>query len=128
MELSKDELRSSVLQVDRLMELQNTKMMDVFAQNLQIQENMRVLEWIIGRCNGEADAVETPIGMIPTAAAINTRGIDTSASTLSQLLEVDRPAWSEEIAQIREYLESYGERLPERMLSELEKISAALNA
>jgi phosphoenolpyruvate carboxykinase (GTP) len=91
-------------------------------------ENMRVLEWIVARCKGEADAVETPIGLLPTAGAINTTGIDTSASTLSTLLEVDREAWSEEMAQIREYFESYGERLPERMLSELEKVSAALEA
>jgi phosphoenolpyruvate carboxykinase (GTP) len=91
-------------------------------------ENMRVLEWIVARCNGEADAVETPIGLLPTAGAINTTGIDTSASTLSTLLEVDREAWSEEMAQIRDYFESYGDRLPERMMSELEKVSSALEA
>jgi phosphoenolpyruvate carboxykinase (GTP) len=90
-------------------------------------ENMRVLDWIIGRCTGKAAAIETPIGLMPTEGAINTSGIDTSAATMSRLLEVDREAWSEEMLQIREYLESYGDRLPDRMLSELDKVAAALN-
>jgi len=89
-------------------------------------ENMRVLEWIIKRTNGEVDANETAIGGMPNISDINIDGLDTDMATLEALLEVDHEAWSAEMEQIREYLEGYGDRLPEQLIEELDKVAAAL--
>ncbi len=91
-------------------------------------DNMRVLEWIINRCKGEVGINETPIGGLPLPADINSTDLDTDSATLEQLLEVDSAAWSAEVEQIREYLEQYGDRLPARMIAELDKVAAALSA
>ena len=89
-------------------------------------ENMRVLEWIINRCKGEADVHETPIGGMPHVADIDIEGLETDTATLEALLAVDRDAWSDEMEQIREYLEGYGDRLPAQLVTELDKVAAAL--
>jgi phosphoenolpyruvate carboxykinase (GTP) len=89
-------------------------------------DNMRVIEWIINRSKGAVGVNETPIGGMPSAADININGLDTDASTLEALLEVDRDAWSVEMEQIKEYLEGFGERLPDQMITELDKVAAAL--
>jgi len=91
-------------------------------------DNMRVLEWIIQRSKGEVGVKETAIGGLPHAADINIDGLKTSDETLAALLNVDAPAWSEEMAQIGEYLEQYGDRLPTPMLTELNKVTDALKA
>jgi len=91
-------------------------------------DNMRVLEWIINRSKGEAEVTETAIGGLPHAADINIDGLKTDDATLSALLAVDKPAWAEEVAQIKEYLKQYGDRLPAEMLAELDKVSGALNS
>jgi len=91
-------------------------------------ENMRVLEWIIKRSKGEAGVNETAIGGVPLLSDINISGLDTSEATLEALLDVDSEAWSVEVAQIREYLQQYGNRLPAQMLAELETVEAALSA
>ncbi len=89
-------------------------------------DNMRVLEWIIGRCKSSADAVATPIGNVPTADSLNVDNLDIDAGTLAELLRVDRAGWQAELEQIGEYLGSYGERLPEGIKQEHRRISDAL--
>jgi len=89
-------------------------------------DNMRVIEWIINRCKGEAGVSHSAIGGIPLASDINIRGLDTDAATLDALLDVDTEAWLEEAEQIRTYLGEYGERLPAQMIVELDKVAAAL--
>jgi len=89
-------------------------------------ENMRVLEWIINRCKGEAGVHDTPIGGMPFVSDINIKGLKTDAATLEKLLEVDTGAWSEEMEQIREYLLGYGDRLPPELMVELDRVVAAL--
>ncbi len=90
-------------------------------------DNMRVIEWIIKRCKGDVDVNETAIGGLPYATDINIDGLAINGSTLEALLDVDREAWSFEMEQIRDYLASYGDRLPAQMIEELDKITAALN-
>ena len=90
-------------------------------------DNMRVLEWIINRCKGQAEVTETAIGGMPLPADINIEGLATDNATLAALLDVDAPAWSAEMEQIREYLEEYGERLPAQMIVELDEVAAALS-
>ncbi len=89
-------------------------------------ENMRVLEWIINRCKGEAEARDTAIGQLPSVAAINLSGLDTSNDTMAGLLEVDTSAWAIELEDIRSYLEGYGERLPRELLYQLDQVAAEL--
>jgi len=91
-------------------------------------ENMRVLEWIINHIKGEVDFNKTAIGGVPHASDIDLIGLDTDSATLDALLEVDTEAWTAEMLQIREYLEQYGDRLPDQMIRELDKVVADLKA
>lgn len=89
-------------------------------------ENMRVLEWVINNIKGNVESRDTAIGGMPYLDDINTSGLDTDKQTLEALLDVDAEAWLAETEQIREYLQSYGERLPDQMLVELDKVAEAL--
>jgi phosphoenolpyruvate carboxykinase (GTP) len=90
-------------------------------------ENMRVLEWILRRCKGEVDCAETPIGRLPKPGDLRLDGIDVSEKTMSALLEVDVEAWKAEIADIGEYLQSFGERTPAKLKAERERVARALD-
>ncbi len=89
-------------------------------------ENLRVLRWIAERCQGNADAVETPIGLLPTAESLDTKGLAIDAQTLSTLLAVDNAAWRDEMASVAEYLDSYGDRLPAQLRAQKDAVSKAL--
>ena len=91
-------------------------------------DNLRVLEWIIKRCNNEIDALETPIGYLPKSEDINTSGLTISDDAMEELVLVDNQKWLDEMAGIREYFEEYEERLPEKLLEEHAKVIEALNA
>jgi phosphoenolpyruvate carboxykinase (GTP) len=87
-------------------------------------DNSRVLKWIIERVEGEGGAVDTAIGRVPAAGALDVDGLDLPAETLAQLLEVDVEGWRAELPQLAEHYESIGERLPGALrdqLSALEK-------
>jgi len=90
-------------------------------------ENMRVLEWVIRRCKGEVGCVETPIGRLPKPGDLRLEGIQVPAATMAALLEVDVEAWKAEIADIGEYLGSYGERTPGALEAERERVAKALD-
>jgi len=89
-------------------------------------DNMRVIEWIIRRSKGEVGIRETAIGGVPDASDINIDGLATDDATLKALLEVDNDAWSIEMEQIKEYIEGFGERVPEQMIAQLGKVVEAL--
>jgi phosphoenolpyruvate carboxykinase (GTP) len=90
-------------------------------------ENLRVLSWMIERCEGRVDAVEAPIGYLPRPEDIDLTGLDgISSSTLEQLLAVDKSQWREEMKHLGEYLRSFGERLPARIDEEHRKVQSAL--
>lgn len=96
-------------------------------------DNMRVLDWIIKRVDGEVDAVETPIGFLPKAEDINLKGIEgeVSASALEMLLTVNKDEWKKEIAEMRRYydedIKAKGGRIPQALYDELDMIEANLN-
>src|SRR5712671_6792867 len=71
-------------------------------------ENLRVLEWVLNRCAGHVGATETPIGRLPRAEDLNTKGLNVSADGLKALLSVDPSLWKKEVSEIRTYLEQYG--------------------
>ena len=82
-------------------------------------DNLRVLEWIMKRCEGKADAVETPIGYVPQAEDINLEGLDFSLDTLKSILEVDKDLWRTEADGIAEFYEKFGDKLPAELKSQL---------
>ena len=89
-------------------------------------DNLRVLEWMLKRVEGSADALETPIGNLPKAADLNTEGLDIQPAALEQLLHVDREGWHAEMEAIGEYLAGYGERTPAKLIAEQRRIAAQL--
>ena len=89
-------------------------------------ENLRVIEWIINRCQGKADAVETPVGYLPTPGALNTQGLDIDPATLEELVTYKPEAWRREMADIAEYLDSYGARTPAELKAQLDAIRKRL--
>ena len=90
-------------------------------------ENMRVLDWIIKRCEHKVGFVETPIGKLPLPGDLNLDGIDVPEATMEALLEVDVEAWQAEIADIGEYLDSYGDRTPAAIKAQQERVAKALD-
>jgi len=84
--------------------------------------NIVVLKWILDRCRGKAEAVETPIGYVPTTASLNTGLINIPETTINELLRVDEVAWLDELESAWLFFESLGERLPARLLQELSKL------
>ena len=89
-------------------------------------DNMRVLMWILGRCDGEADAVETQIGYEPRPEDIETEGLDIDTDTIADLLKVDPELWKEEAKGIREFYAKFGDRLPQELLDELAGLESRL--
>lgn len=89
-------------------------------------ENSRVLAWVVGRCEGTADAKETAIGYMPRAEDLNLEGLEIDQADLEEVLKVDPEAWKQESEQIEEHLTSYGERLPRELLQELEDLQKRL--
>jgi phosphoenolpyruvate carboxykinase (GTP) len=89
-------------------------------------ENLRVLRWIIDRCEGRVGAVEHPIGYLPRPGDIDLKGLDLSGDALEQLLAVDPEQWRAEMEQIGEYLAGFGDRLPEQLSAEHRKVVRAL--
>ncbi|MCH9695749.1 MAG: phosphoenolpyruvate carboxykinase (GTP) [Gammaproteobacteria bacterium] len=91
-------------------------------------ENLRVMQWIIERCEGRVGANETPVGYLPDPADIDTTDLDVSAENLAALTSIDKGQWQEEMRSVGEYLESFGERLPEVLRRQQQSIQAELDS
>ena len=89
-------------------------------------ENSRVLKWMCDRVDGQADAVETPIGMMPQVKDLTLDGLDLDASTMEELLKVDTEAYKATITDAKAYLGKFGDKLPTKMTEQLEKLEARL--
>ncbi|MCX7045206.1 MAG: phosphoenolpyruvate carboxykinase (GTP) [Candidatus Sumerlaeota bacterium] len=89
-------------------------------------DNLRVLEWIIDRCRGNAHGVETPIGNVPAPDSLDLTGLDISQETMKRLLTVDRVAWRKETEEIKKFFDQIGDRLPGEMLTELNALRGRL--
>ena len=89
-------------------------------------DNMRVLMWILDRCEGKVDADEVAIGYVPKAEDINIEGLGIDLDTVKELLSVDKAVWQEEAAGIKEFFAKF-DRLPKEMVDELATLEANLN-
>ena len=90
-------------------------------------DNMRVLDWIIKRCEDAVDAVETPIGYEPKPEDINVEGLeDVTTETVKGLLSVDKDLWKEDAKGIHEFYAKFGDKLPKELEFELEGLEARL--
>ncbi|MCX5194741.1 phosphoenolpyruvate carboxykinase (GTP) [Streptomyces sp. NBC_00249] len=78
-------------------------------------ENSRVLKWIVGRLDGTAEGVETPIGVLPTKDSLDLDGLDLPAEDLDFLLTVDKEIWRDEAALVPEHLNTYGDHTPKEL-------------
>ena len=89
-------------------------------------DNMRVLDWIIRRTEGTAEAVETPIGYVPKPEDINLNGLDMTVDDVANLLTVDKELWKEDAENIESFYAKFGDKLPEALRKELDTLKANL--
>jgi phosphoenolpyruvate carboxykinase (GTP) len=87
-----------------------------------------VLAWVFRRCDVEAGARETPIGMIPAPEDLDLTGLKLDPTALNDVLEVDNEAVRAELLQVREWLTKFGERLPEDFRRQLASVEQRLSA
>lgn len=90
-------------------------------------DNMRVLDWILKRCEETVDADETAIGYVPKPEDINLEGCSVDKETLKGLLNVDTETWKKEAEGIKEFYKKFGDRLPKELEEELEALESRLN-
>ena len=88
-------------------------------------DNLRVLDWIIDRCEGKVEAQETAIGYLPYAKDINLEGLDMTEADLDKILDVDKDAWEEEFKGVDELYAKFGDRLPKELADELANVRAS---
>ena len=91
-------------------------------------ENSRVLQWIFDRCEGTAEAVETPIGRLPTLDGLDFSGLDLSQDEIATLLKVDVEGWMSEIPLIESYYEGFGDHIPKALWQELQSLKEQLES
>jgi len=90
-------------------------------------QNVRVLKWILERVRDGGQAVDTPIGWIPTPDGIEREGLDLPTSTLEELLHIDRADWQQEVASQRKFFEQFGARLPHEIQEEHKALARRLS-
>ena len=95
-------------------------------------DNMRVLLWILDRCEGKVDAKECAIGYVPNADDIDITDLDMTKEELEALLTIDANEWIKDVEDpetgIKAYFAQFGDMLPKEMADELEKLEANLKA
>ena len=89
-------------------------------------ENSRVLKWVVERLDGQADAVETPIGFVPTPGAIDTDGLDVTPEQLEAAVRFDAEEWKAELPLIEEWFAKFGDTLPAPLRAELDRLTKGL--
>ena len=90
-------------------------------------DNLRVLNWIIDRCEDKVGAVETAIGYVPEKKDINVEGLDITDDVMTELLDVDKNVWLGEIDGIAEFFAKFGDKLPKEMANELNSLKDRLS-
>jgi phosphoenolpyruvate carboxykinase (GTP) len=91
-------------------------------------ENLRILEWILARCRGEAAGVQSPIGYVPNPKDIDMTGLKLPAGAMDKLLAVNRKEWLAELDSIKKFFDQFGSRLPDQLWSQHERLRQRLLA
>ncbi|MDY5440571.1 MAG: phosphoenolpyruvate carboxykinase (GTP) [Eubacteriales bacterium] len=90
-------------------------------------DNLRVLDWILDRCDEVVDANECEIGYVPKAEDINIEGLDMTTADIENLLQIDKNAWKEDVASIKDFYAKFEGRIPTELTDELAKLEENLN-
>ncbi len=90
-------------------------------------ENSRVLEWVFNRVSDDAEAVDTPIGFVPTMDALDVAGVKVTASDMAELLNVNVEEWRAEVPGIRAYYAKFAERLPAALHAQVDALEERLS-
>jgi len=90
-------------------------------------DNMRVLNWILDRCEGKVSAVETEIGFVPNKEDLQLDGLDLSDEVIDELLSIDIDAWKEDVKNQREFFAQFGDKLPKEIKDSMDELEAKLN-
>jgi phosphoenolpyruvate carboxykinase (GTP) len=90
-------------------------------------DNSRVLEWVFRRCDDEAEAVETPVGLVPADGAIDVSGLDLAPGVMERLLSVDPEAWRSQLPQIQQHFAQFGDGLPDELKAQLAALEERLS-
>jgi phosphoenolpyruvate carboxykinase (GTP) len=91
-------------------------------------DNSRVLKWVFERVTGGGAAIETPIGNLPAVGALDVKGLDIAPGALDVLLKVDAQGWLDELPLMKQHYESFGDRLPAGLWTELASLEKRLLA
>jgi phosphoenolpyruvate carboxykinase (GTP) len=91
-------------------------------------DNVRVLKWIVERVRGGGRALETPIGWIPAPDALDTQGLSVSRAQLDEALRVDHAEWLQALADLGDFYDQFGSRLPEAITRQLAETRRKLGA
>jgi phosphoenolpyruvate carboxykinase (GTP) len=92
------------------------------------RENLRVLEWVLDRCNNKVEAANTPIGYVPRAADIDMTGLNLASGVLDKLLVIDNRQWLEELKSIKRFFRQFKNNLPDELWQEYEELLARLKS
>jgi phosphoenolpyruvate carboxykinase (GTP) len=90
-------------------------------------ENSRVLKWVVERIEGTAEAIDTPIGLVPPPEALDTTGLDMTPDALRAALTVDVSQWKNEVPLIEEWFTQVGDKLPTTLQAQLDVLKARLS-
>jgi phosphoenolpyruvate carboxykinase (GTP) len=91
-------------------------------------ENSRVIAWAFRRCDDAAEAVETPIGLVPAAGALDVEGLDVAEADLAELLRVDPAEWREELPSMHEHFAKFGDQLPAQLREQIQTLEEKLGS
>jgi phosphoenolpyruvate carboxykinase (GTP) len=89
-------------------------------------ENSRVLAWVFERCDDNAEADETPIGLVPSEGALDLSGLDLPDEVIHRVHDVDLDEWREQLPQLEEHFETFGDKLPPELAAQLERLEERL--
>jgi phosphoenolpyruvate carboxykinase (GTP) len=91
-------------------------------------ENLRIIEWILARCRGEVQGVETPIGIIPNTSDIDMTGLNLPPDTMAKLFAMNPKDWLSELDAVGQFFETFGTRIPDELAKEHETLRQRLLA
>src|SRR5438552_9651207 len=89
-------------------------------------QNMRVLQWIVERCEGRAAGVETPLGVAPRYHDLNWQGLDFTPAKFNQVMQIDRSTWNKELSSHDQLFQKIGKKLPEALRTQRESLDRKL--